>query len=59
MPWCLQNNYDDYDDDDGYNDGDCEEEDLEGEEVELPDSILEDKGMRRDELKVISVRKGH
>jgi len=59
VPWCLQNTYDDDDDEDGYNDGDCEEEDLEGEEVELPDSILEDKGMRRDELKVTSVRKGH
>lgn len=59
VPWCLQNTYDDDDDDDGYNDGDCEEEDLEAEEVNLPDSIFEDKGMRRVDLKVLYVRKGH
>ncbi|PVH86448.1 hypothetical protein DL98DRAFT_649911 [Cadophora sp. DSE1049] len=57
VSWCLQNTYDDDDDDDGYNGGDCEEENFEGEEIELPDS--QDKGMRRGDLKVLYVRKGH
>ncbi|KAK0127188.1 hypothetical protein ONS96_006740 [Cadophora gregata f. sp. sojae] len=55
VSWCLQNTYDD----DGYNDGDCEEEDPEAEEIKLPASVFEGGVMRREDLKVLYVWKGY
>ncbi|KAL5322793.1 hypothetical protein ACEPPN_010770 [Leptodophora sp. 'Broadleaf-Isolate-01'] len=59
VPWCLQNTYDDDDDDDGYDDGDCNLEEDEKEEVEVPLSVWETENVTLGGMKVLYVAKGH
>lgn len=55
----MQNTYDDDDDDDGYDDGDCNLEEDEKEEVEVPLSVWETENVTLGGMKVLYVAKGH